>query len=81
MDMYIKEDLESYKVEYKILLSKYEKLLEENKKLKEDNIILTNNKEVLDNVSSLIESFDQEALQKVYESIKKRHALGVLLGL
>jgi hypothetical protein len=79
--MYIKEDLESYKLEYQILTSRYEKLMEQNKKLKEDIIILKSDKEVSENIGSLVESFDQEALKKVYESIKRRHALGVLLGM
>jgi spore maturation protein CgeB len=77
----MKEDLESYKIEYKILLSRYEKLVEENKKLKEDNIILSSSKEVLENVGSLVDSMDQETLKKAYDSIKKRHQLGVLLGM
>jgi hypothetical protein len=79
--MYIKEDLESYKIEYKILSSRYEKLVEENKRLKEDNIILNSDKEVLENINLLVESVDQEALNKVYESVKRRHLLGVLLGM
>lgn len=79
--MYIKEDLESYKIEYRILSSKYNALLEENKKLKNDIIILNGSKEVLDNIGLLVESIDQEVLSKIYESIRKRHLLGVFSGM
>ena len=79
--MYIKEDLESYKIEYRILSSKYNALLEENKKLKNDIVILNSSKEVLDNIGLLVESIDQEALSKIYESIRKRHLLGVFSGM
>jgi hypothetical protein len=75
------ENLESYKIAYGELQSRYEKLKEENRSLKDNIIILNSNKEVLDDIGSLAESLDQEALNKVYESIRKRHLLGVLLGM
>ena len=79
--MYIMENLEAYKLAYAELQSKYENLKQENRKLKDEIIILNSSKEVLDDIGSLAESIDQEALNKVYESIRRRHLLGVLLGL
>ena len=79
--MYIREDLESYKLEYSILQSRYEKLKKENRKLKDDIIMLNADKEVSNNVSLLIESFNQEAFDKACESIRKRHNLAILIGM
>ena len=79
--MYIMESLEAYKLAYAELQSRYEKLKQENRKLKDEIIILNSSKEVLDDIGSLAESIDQKALNKVYESIRRRHLLGVLLGL
>lgn len=82
--MYIMENLESYKLEYGILQSKYQKLIEENRKLKDQIIILNSDKEVLENVGLLVESLDKDSLNslnKVYESIKRRYILAQLLGL
>jgi cell division protein FtsB len=75
------ESLEAYKLAYAELQSRYEKLKQENRKLKDEIIILNSSKEVLDDIGSLAESIDQKALNKVYESIRRRHLLGVLLGL
>jgi predicted nuclease with TOPRIM domain len=79
--MYIREDLESYKLEYSILQSRYEKLKQENRKLKDDIIMLNADKEVLNNVNLLIESFNQESFDKACESIRKRHNLSILIGM
>lgn len=79
--MYIMENLESYKKEYAILQEKYNNLIEENKELKKTIILLKNNKEVLDSVDSLFESLDKKSLDNVYEAIKKRHTLGIILDI
>jgi energy-converting hydrogenase A subunit M len=82
--MYIREDLESYKLEYGILQSKYQKLIKENRELRDEIIILNSNIEVFENIGSLVESLDQKSLNslnKVYESIKRRQLLAVLLGI